>query len=129
MGFESFVKKNPQLEYCEIIGCKSITDFSPLESLKKLKGLIIIDKEIIDYSQLYNMADLEFLILPEAFFEEENKAEREELKNKLPDSRIVCGEPFCLGSGWIVMFPLVIFLCLVFIICIKKFRVHTNKRM
>ena len=97
--------------------------------IKNLKGLILIETDIKDYSPLYDLKNPEFLILSEDFFKEGHETEREELKKRLPDSHIVCGQPFCLGSGWIVIVPLFIIFCLVFIVCFKKIMTHTKKRL
>ncbi|MBN2536155.1 MAG: hypothetical protein JXB88_24955 [Spirochaetales bacterium] len=126
--FQAFCEKNPGVEYLELVSCKNITDVSPLLWLKQIKGLILIDMKIEDYSPLYTLKGLEFLILPSILFKKGNDAEIEELKNNLPDSSIMCGEPFCLGSGWILLFPFIIILCLIVIKGLNNYRIHNKKR-
>lgn len=126
--FTAFCEKNPGIEYLEIPGCENIDDLSPLMYVNNLKGLILMDMEIDDYSPLYKLKNLAFLILPASLFKENGDNEIEELKNELPDTEIVCGEPFCLGSGWIVLFPLSILACFVFIVCLKKYRIWAEQR-
>jgi hypothetical protein len=47
------------------------------------------------------MKSLRFLALSKEAFEEPKDIER--LKKALPECRIVKAEPFCLGSGWILL--------------------------
>lgn len=127
--FKVFLEKNPQLEYLEILGCEDIGDLSPLMNLKNPKGIILFGMEIEDYSPLYNLKSLEFLILMSECEEAGEYSEIEELKKNLPDSDIVLWEPYCLGSGWILLFPLIVLVCIVVIICLKRYRIHTAKRI
>ncbi|MBN2443539.1 MAG: hypothetical protein JXJ04_19420 [Spirochaetales bacterium] len=125
--FELFITSNPRLEYCEFFGCEDIKDLSPLMNLSNLKGLMLIDMKINDYSPLYNLKDPDFIVLPEKFFKEDYDTRREEFQKELQDSKLICGTPFCLGSGWIIVIPFIIVLCLVIIVYSKKRKKYTKE--
>ena len=103
-GFSRFLSQHPKLDVVDLIGCEEIDDLSPLAGLAQIKGLSL-DVAVEDVSPLYQLTDLEVLILGEGSFDEE---ECEKLQAALPDTQIVINSGGCLGSGWILlMIPII----------------------
>jgi hypothetical protein len=108
MEFAEIVTANSTLKVLELIECDGITDLSPLEASTELKALTL-DIDIHDLRPVYQLEELELLVLAEDFFEDSLVIS--EIRHALPDTRIVAGGGFCLGSGWILLlFPAIIIL-------------------
>jgi hypothetical protein len=111
MEFADIVSRQGSLQVLELIGCDVITDLSPLEDYSGLKALTL-DIDVVDLNPVYQLTRLELLVLAEEFFEDTLAIE--EIQQALPDTRIVAGGGFCLGSGWILLLvPAIIFLIMV----------------
>jgi hypothetical protein len=99
----------------ELVSCDSIKDLSPLEDYSGLKALTL-DFDVQDLKPLYQLTGLELIVLSEDFFEDSLAIT--EIQQAMPDTRIVAGGGFCLGSGWILLLvPAII----VLVILRKKF--------
>jgi len=98
--FEELIRTHPGLQVLELIKCKNIKDMKAVGSLKLLEDLVVLDGGV-DATQLGHLKELRFLVLPEASFEEMDNIEA--IKNAHADVLIVQAEPFCLGSGWILI--------------------------
>ena len=84
---------------------------SPLEYYSGLKALTL-DFDVDDLSPVCQLTGLELLVLAEDFFEDTLAIT--EIQQALPDTRIVAGGGFCLGSGWILLLvPAIIILVMV----------------
>jgi len=88
------------VQVLELIGCNSITDLSPLENYSGLKALTL-DLDVPDVHPVCQLKGLELLVLKEDFFNDSLAIS--EIRHALPDTRIVAGGGFCLGSGWILL--------------------------
>ena len=101
-AFAAVVAGHPSLEVVELVGCDDIRDLSPLRSLGNLQAAIVLTDEV-DVGVLQDLKSLRYLALPEDTFEDEAAAKIVALERALPDTVIVPAEPFCLGSGWILL--------------------------
>jgi hypothetical protein len=109
--FEDIIARQGALQVLELIGCDSITDLTPLEDYAGLKALTL-DFNVSDLKPVFHLTGLELLVLAEDFFED--SLAMSEIQKALPDTRIVAGGGFCLGSGWILLLvPAIIILVMV----------------
>jgi hypothetical protein len=105
------ISRHNALQVLELISCDSITDLSPLEDYTGLKALTL-DFNVPDLKPVYQLTGLELLVLAEDFFEDSLAIT--EIQQAMPDTRIVAGGGFCLGSGWILLLvPAIIILIIV----------------
>jgi len=98
--FEELIRTHNGLQVFELIKCKNIREIKAIGSLKKLESLVVLDGGLDD-SQIRELKDLRFLVLPRASFEDMDDVEA--IKEEHPGVLIVQAEPFCLGSGWILL--------------------------
>ena len=93
----------------EILKCEGIKSLAPLAKLHELKALVFAlpkDNEV-SIEPFKQMKQLRLLVLSEEVFKEK-PGNLAELRGELPDCVIAEGEPFCLGSGRILLLvPLV----------------------
>ena len=102
--FSTFLSQHPGLKVIDLLGCDEINDLSPLARFKKVQGLTL-DIDVDDLSALYQLTDLEVLVLGEDSFDEE---EYENLQAALPNTQVASGG-YCLGSGWLLlMIPVIV---------------------
>ncbi len=115
MEFADIISRHNALQVLELVSCDSITDLSPLEDYSGLKALTL-DLNVSDLKPVCQLTGLELLVLSEDFFEDSLAIT--EIQQAMPDTRIVAGGGFCLGSGWILLLvPAIIIL----VILRKKF--------
>lgn len=100
--FESVIEAHPNLRFLELFGSEEVTDLTPLTSLTELQGLLIGSSA--PPGPLYEMDHLQYL----AVMEDEGSNSFEHgvatrLKTELPSTTIGRIEPFCLGSGLILL--------------------------
>ena len=102
--FSVFLAEHPGMKIVELIKCDGITDLSPLQRLTGLTGLIVGQDsgEFDTVDQVDRLKTLEFLGLPIHTFG--NDPERlARIRTALPHALVVPANPFCLGSGWILL--------------------------
>ncbi|MCK5644520.1 MAG: hypothetical protein KAJ19_27225, partial [Gammaproteobacteria bacterium] len=98
--FSNIIDTLRSLQVLELLEMDSIVDLSPLSGYVGLRALIL-GTGFTDLTPLYQLKDLELLILEENYFDDSlNVAE---IQNALPETKIVQGGGFCLGSGWILL--------------------------
>ncbi len=103
--FSAFVGGHPDLKIIEMVECENIVDIRQLQKLTGLAGLVLSGYEG-DLEALGSMKSLGFIGLPRAIFDDSPDTIAE-MRRKLPDALVVPANPFCLGSGWILLlFPL-----------------------
>lgn len=106
----------PNLQVVELIGCKEITDLTPVGNIDSLKCLII-DLPGMDLTPLSALSNLQLLVLEENKFEE-SAEEISRIQEAIPGLKVLPGGGLCLGSGWIlIIFPMI---CVVWIFHHKK---------
>jgi Leucine-rich repeat (LRR) protein len=111
MEFTDIISRHSSLQVLELIGCDGITDLSPLKDYAGLKALTL-DFDIHDLYPVRQLTGLELLVLAEEFFED--SLAMAEIRRAMPDTRIVAGGGFCLGSGWILLLvPAIIIMVMV----------------
>jgi hypothetical protein len=99
--FDEILPHHTSLKGVELLGCENLTNISSLTQLQELKALTIGWSDI-DYNSLGLLTGIELIVIEEEAFsgdEEEIAA----LKEALPDTHIVPGGGFCMGSGWILL--------------------------
>jgi hypothetical protein len=99
---ESVVDLRPNLIFLELFESEEITDLTPLTHLTKLQGLLIGSGAPPE--PLFEMDHLQYL----AIMEDEGSGSFEsgvvtQLKAELPTTTVGRVEPFCLGSGLILL--------------------------
>jgi hypothetical protein len=100
MEFADIVSRHDALQVLELIACDSITDLSPLEDYSGLKALTL-NFNVPDLNPVYQLSGLELLVLAEDFFKDSLVITQ--IQQAMPDTRLVAGGGFCLGSGWILL--------------------------
>ena len=106
----SFIDTHPYVEILQMVGGRQVNDFSSLEKLSYLQGLVLFDDESDDaetfnYASLHGVKNLRYLALSEEILADEEKVLA--LQNALPRCQIVRAGGMCLGSGWILLLVLV----------------------
>jgi hypothetical protein len=109
--FAEILSRHNELQVLELIDCENIADLSPLEGYSGLKALTLF-RAIPDLYNLGLSDDLELLVLPEDYFED--SLAMAELQQAMPQTRIIAGGGFCLGSGWILfLLPAILIMIMV----------------
>jgi hypothetical protein len=100
--FSAFIGEHPAVKIVELIGCKGITDLSPLQRLTGLTGLVVgqYSGEFAAVGQVEQLKSLEFLGLPTGVFDNDPD-EIARIRAALPRALVV--PVMCLGSGWILL--------------------------
>jgi hypothetical protein len=105
---EQVVRSHPKLSFLEFTEAEAITDLNPLVELRKLRGLVVGSAAPPD--PLFTLDRLEYL----AVMVDDNDSEAytpevfARLRAELPETAVMQVEPFCLGSGFILLLvPLV----------------------
>ncbi|MCK5179057.1 MAG: hypothetical protein KAR32_05950 [Candidatus Omnitrophica bacterium] len=106
----SFIETHPYVEILQMIGGRQVNDFSSLEKLSYLQGLVLFDEAVDDpetfnYASLHGVKNLRYLALCEEILANEEKVLA--LQNALLRCQIVLAGGICLGSGWILLLALV----------------------
>ena len=105
--FDHIIIAHPDLQVLELIECKNIKDLTLLRTLARLESLVLLNGDV-DYAPLCDLKSLRFLALPKTAFEKTTHIL--ELQKAQPGCLIVQAEPFCLGSGWILLLWPAVFL-------------------
>jgi len=100
--FEELMAAQPELAFLEVNESADITDLTPLTRLAELRGLIVAGDAPLD--PVFTMDHLQYLAV---VVDEDDIAFGEELlprlKAELPETVIGRIQPFCLGSGLILL--------------------------
>ena len=99
--FVSILTSLPKLELVELINYTGIEQLSLLKDLPEL-DILIVDLPLEDLADLGVLNNLELLVLPSAFFDE-NPEWISSIRTSLPNTQVVPGSGLCLGSGWILL--------------------------
>lgn len=99
------------LEVLELTGSGSVTSLAPVTHLPSLKGLVITDT-LTDLPSLLQCNQLNYLSLPDTVYKDQ--ATLAALQKALPGCMIVPNSGACLGSGWLLLVPLLVVLTLFF---------------
>ncbi len=105
--FARVVQTHPDLQVVEVLKCEGIKSLAPLTSLRDLKALVFLpmpaekDNEV-SIEPFKQMKELRLLVLSKEVFKE-RPGDVAELRGELPGCVIAEGEPFCLGSGRILL--------------------------
>lgn len=104
--FNGLCSKLKKLQIVELTGNKTVTDYSALQELTDLSGLVIRDT-VSDKTHIAALKKLRYLSLPQ-----EDKADSafiKEMEKALPGCIIVANSGACLGSGWLLfLLPVVL---------------------
>lgn len=98
--FDELIRTHAGVRVLELIECGNIRDIKAVGALKQLESLVVLDGRVDD-AQLRDLKNLRFLALSKASFEEMDDIEA--IKKAHARVLIVQAEPFCLGSGWILL--------------------------
>jgi hypothetical protein len=106
--FAKVIASHPDLEIV-VVRSEHIRDLSPLQSLRHPRAAILSLKGV-DLAPLYQLKSLEYLGLHKDYFKGDAAKKTEALEKALPSTFVAQAEPFCLGSGWILLLLPVMFL-------------------
>lgn len=102
-NFDDILKAVNKLQVAAISGSKHIRNYSALQQLPDLRGLIITDT-VTDIAGISTLNKLRYLSLP--LQDREDSAAMLSLEKALPGCIIVANSGACLGSGWLLLlFP------------------------
>lgn len=105
--FVSILTSLPKLELVELFNYTGIKPLNPLKDLPEL-DILIVDLPLEDLADLGVLDNLELLILPSTFFED-NPEWISSIRTSLLNTQVVPGSGLCLGSGWILLLlPLIV---------------------
>lgn len=106
---EEMLREHPGLVVLELFGAGKVTDLTPIKDLRKLRYLLVNCPNARP-DPLFEMKNLRWLAVSNRKKEkkEGEQARGEEdlavkLQKALPQTAVVCVEPLCLGSGWILL--------------------------
>jgi len=101
-AFARVMATHPDLEII-VLGSRHVHDLLPLQSLRNPRAVILAVGDDIDLTPLHHLKTLEYLGLRKEAFEGEAAKQTEALAKALPDTFVGRAQPFCLGSGWILL--------------------------
>jgi hypothetical protein len=108
--FTEILARQKKLQVLELVDCERLEDLTPLQEVKGLRALIL-DSPVEDFESIHGLKGLELLVLGGDYFDD--TLAMSGIRQALPDTRIVAGGGFCLGSGWILLLvPAIIVLIL-----------------
>lgn len=100
-AFANVIASHPGLEVV-VLGSEEIRDLSPLRGLRHLKAAILLQRNV-DVGVLQDLKSLQYLALQKDAFEGDAAEKTAALEQALPKTFVTQTEPFCLGSGWILL--------------------------
>jgi len=113
--FSDIINHHNSLQVIELIECEKINDLSPLNELNEIKT-IALDVPATDFTPLYQLKTLELIIIEEDKFNE-SESDIYNLRDALPEAKVIPGGGFCLGSGWLLLlFPIIILIRLIYLL-------------
>ena len=101
------VRNHPKLVGLELFGCENIKDLSVIRELTQLRVLLNFSEASIE--PLCGMKSLKFLAVLPGKLKARDVAQ---FKAKTPNCAVEVGAPICLGSGWILLLPVLIALAI-----------------
>ncbi len=104
---ETIVNNSPEIETLVLYDCKHLKSLHPLRKLPRLANLSLL-KTSLPPDSVVQFQKLKFLS-----FNSDKKTDSlnvVQLQAKMPHTLVVPAEPFCMGSGWLIVFFLVLFL-------------------
>ncbi len=103
--FASLMRDLPRLRALELVECEGVTDLAPLKGLSRLEHLVVLGPKA-DLAPLRDMKGLRYLVLSAKEVFEKTPDEVKTLEAALPLCTVASGDPFCLGTGWLLaLFP------------------------
>ncbi len=113
IDLENIVKNSPNIETLVLNGCKHLKSLAPLKQLTRLTNLSIISTPI-EADSLVQFQKLKYLSFHTGL--ETDSLNLIKLKSMMSGTLVIPAEPFCMGSGWLLeFFLLLIGGCLTFI--------------
>ena len=100
-AFDQWCSNPGNIKVLEITHNSNITDLTPVSNLSGLE-VLMLDVPEASLDPLRDMSQLRLLVIEHDRYEE-SAEQIAALKNALPQTRIVPGGGFCLGSGWIML--------------------------
>jgi hypothetical protein len=98
--FDEIMCNHTGLRVLELIECKNIQDITRINSLQKLESLVLLNGRV-DLAPLTGLKNLRLIALSKESYQEKSGVEA--VQRAHAGVMIVHAEPFCLGSGWILM--------------------------
>lgn len=111
--FKEITSHLKKLQVAEMIECSEIKDLAPLQSMSKLR-ILVLKLEKDQLSMLASLGQLKMIVLANELFESDPQWIIE-LRSAIPECKIVPGSGICLGSGWmLLLFPFILLFRLLF---------------
>jgi len=98
----AIVKSNPRVEILALPKTEKTLDLAPLGELKRLRGLVL-GGVYENLEVVQTLKSLRFLGISKESWPD-SPEEVAEIRAALPDAVVIRVEPFCLGSGWLLLF-------------------------
>ena len=102
---ETIAANSPGIETLVLNDCKYLKSFSALRKLPRLSNLTLI-KSSFNPDSLIQFQNLKYLAFNSSAKDDSLKIVQ--LQSKMPNTLVVPVEPFCMGSGWLVVFFLIL---------------------
>jgi hypothetical protein len=103
--FDAIVAAHAGLKVIDLHLADSIGDLSPLRALKGLQAIILNDRDL-DPSVLTALKSLRFVgvgVPKNDSLTDSSRARIVTIRKALPDAMVVPVQPYCLGSGWLLL--------------------------
>jgi Leucine-rich repeat (LRR) protein len=118
---ELIVQNSPGIESVDLCQCKNLNGLNAVKDLRKLSYLTLVETAIPTDS-LVKFQDLKYLAYNTGQPGDSLNILR--LQSQMPHTIVVAAEPFCMGTGWLlVFFVLMVMLALVSLGVKKRIRV------
>lgn len=114
---EPIVRNSPDIETLNLCGCKYLKSLTALRQLKRLSNLSIVDTPI-ESDSLVQFQKLKFLSFDSG--QDTDSLNIIKLRTKMPNTLVIPAEPFCMGSGWLIVFFVLVITGLVINIQFRK---------
>jgi hypothetical protein len=102
---ETIVRNSPEIETLVLYDCKYLKSLAPLKRLPKLSNLSLLGTTI-EPDSLVQFQKLKYLCFHSD--QDTDSLNVIKLQSKMPGTLVVPAEPFCMGSGWILVFFLLL---------------------
>jgi hypothetical protein len=113
----SIVKNAPNLESLELINCHHIRSLHMLKDLHQLAYLRVQGTPVAEDS-LFSFQHLKYLAYGSK--ESDDSTSVVKLQTKLPHTTVMASEPFCLSTGWLIVFFVLLILFTAIAVSIKN---------
>lgn len=114
---ENLAVSLPKLESMVLFKCDQLQSLSSLKKLENFGYLTLIETHVAADS-LFSFGNLKYLAYHTG--EDTDSLDMIRLHKELPDTFVVPAEPFCLGSGWLILYSALVILSSAGVVAYRK---------